>query len=167
MVVEEPTVWAFDDLRLKAEELRAQAATAVERGLARVFLRKIDRFERIRDHHAALSTIRREVERVRRQPDPSAPPSAAPGPAVAVGGSFDGVGRLTPVVSEKLDAPRYALMDETGAVRCYVTPSPGVPLRYYIGQRVGVNGTRGYIPEQRAYHIMARHVSALGGGRLR
>lgn len=173
MVVEEPTVWAFDDLRLAAEELERQAQTAVERGLVRVLLRKIDRFERIKDHYATLSTFRREVDRMRRESDGAGAPPLISGrtppagrPAIP-GGGFDGVGRLTPVVSQKLDAPRYALMGDDGQVECYVTPSAGVPLGHYVGQWVGVNGTRGYIPEQRAYHIMAQHVTALQSGRLR
>jgi len=187
MVVEEPTVWAFDDLRLAAEGLERQAQTAVERGLVKVLLRKIGRFERIKDHYATLSSFRREVDLVSsrkgvRPPrlkgsDPfsdaaaASPPasgtSSSPGLPAAAGGGFDGVGRLTPVVSQKLDAPRYALVGEDGEVACYVTPSAGVPLGHYVGQRVGVNGTRGYIPEQRAYHIMAQHVTVLQSGRLR
>jgi hypothetical protein len=34
-------------------------------------------------------------------------------------------------------------------------------LQDYIGREVGVIGTRGYMPEQRASHIMARHVTPL------
>jgi hypothetical protein len=139
-----------------------------------VLLRKIDRFERVKSHYATLSTFRREVDLVRRESDaaavspPASGPIAPPSRPAAAGGGFDGVGRLTPVVSQKLDAPRYALVDENGEVACYVTPSAGVPLGHYVGQRVGVSGTRGYIPEQRAYHIMAQHVTVLGsGGRMR
>jgi hypothetical protein len=80
---------------------------------------------------------------------------------------FDGAGELIRVVSPKLGAPRYALVDALGEVRCYVTPAPGVNLRYYLGRQVGVTGTRGYMPEQRARHVMAQHVSMLGSRRLR
>ena len=52
-------------------------------------------------------------------------------------------------------------------MRCYVTPAPGVNLQNYLGQEVGVTGTRGYMPEQRASHIMARHVTPLEGSVLR
>ena len=58
-------------------------------------------------------------------------------------------------------------MDESGEVRCYVTPAPGVNLQNYIGRQVGVTGTRGYMPEQRASHIMARHIAVLDGNLLR
>ncbi|MHC4181442.1 MAG: hypothetical protein ACYSWU_28415, partial [Planctomycetota bacterium] len=61
----------------------------------------------------------------------------------------------------------YALVDDMGEVGCYVTPAPGVHLRHYLGRQVGVTGTRGYMPEQRARHVMARHVSVLDARRLR
>jgi len=80
---------------------------------------------------------------------------------------FDGVGQLTRVVSPKADAPRYALVDDLGQVRHYVSPAPGVRLRDYLGRKVGVNGTRGYMPEQRAHHITAKRVNLVGSNRLR
>ena len=54
-----------------------------------------------------------------------------------------------------------------GDVRCYVTPVPGVNLQNYLGRQVGVTGTRGYVIEQNASHIMARHVTPLQGAMLR
>jgi hypothetical protein len=71
------------------------------------------------------------------------------------------------VDSPKLGAPRYALLDEQGDVRCYVTPAPGLNLRGYVGKQVGVTGTRGYMPEQRANHLVARHIAELDGALLR
>ena len=56
---------------------------------------------------------------------------------------------------------------QSGDVRCYVTPAPGVNLQNYVGRQVGVTGTRGYMPEQHASHIMARHVTPLEGQTLR
>jgi hypothetical protein len=167
MVAEEPTVWAFDDVMLEAEDLLHQAQTAVERGMAEVLLRKLDRFVAIQKHHTAIASRRRDVDISRRRVVAPARVAETRTPALPGDGTFDGVGRLTPVRSEKLNSPRYALMDEAGDVRCYVTPAAGVPLGHYVGQRIGVNGTRGYIPEQRAYHIMAQHVAPLGGSRLR
>ncbi|NLE38107.1 MAG: hypothetical protein GX621_08800, partial [Pirellulaceae bacterium] len=60
-----------------------------------------------------------------------------------------------------------ALVDESGNVTCYVTPSPGMNLRHYEQRTVGITGTRGYIPEQRAPHVMARHIDVLEGRTLR
>ena len=58
-------------------------------------------------------------------------------------------------------------MDREGRVRCYVTPGPGINLRYYLGREVGINGTRGYMPEQQASHLMAQHINVIDGTTLR
>lgn len=167
MVIEEPTVWAFDEMQHRAHSLLSQANTALERGRARVLVNKMSRFEDIKRRYDALSAVRAQTERsnrrfaglrrTRQRADREDEPE----------GRFDGTGELIRVVSPKLGAPRYALVDELGEVRCYVSPAPGVPLRHYLGRQVGVTGTRGYMPEQRARHVMARHVSPLGGTRLR
>ncbi|NUQ65543.1 MAG: hypothetical protein HUU20_24000, partial [Pirellulales bacterium] len=80
---------------------------------------------------------------------------------------FDGVGRLTRVVPATLGSPQYALKDEKGAVQCYVTPAPGVNLQYYVGKRIGINGIRGFMPEQKAAHVTAKHVTPFDQQKLR
>ena len=163
MVVEEPTVWEFGEMRYRAEEMLDLAETAVQRGLARVLANKIIRFEDIKRRHDRINVVRRETERSNRRLARLGPPERSTDRELASERRFDGVGELTRVVSPQLGAPRYALVDASGGLRCYVSPVPGVNLRHYVGRRVGVNGTRGYIPEQRAQHIMAQHVSALDG----
>ena len=70
------------------------------------------------------------------------------------------------VKSPKPGSPRYALLGESGEVRCYVSPAPGVNMQRYLGKQIGVNGTRGYMPEQRTSHLMVRHVTTLNDGNL-
>lgn len=158
MVAEEPTVWKFDKLTLEGESLLAQAETAVERGRARLLLSKIDRFSNIQQRHDAVNSALAATERRNDQLASLARDKARQGTTTD---RFDGRGRLTRVVSPKTGAPRYALVDESGKIRCYVTPAPGVNLRHYEQRWVGVNGTRGYMPEQQAPHVMAQHVSLL------
>ena len=43
----------------------------------------------------------------------------------------------------------------------------GVNLRSYVGQDVGINGTRGQMLEQKAAHVMARHVTLVDEATLR
>ncbi len=167
MVAEEATVWNFDRLTLKADDLLVQAETAVERGRARLLVNKIARFEDIKQRHHAVNSMRDDVEqrntqladlsRVRgtvdERPDDD---------------KYDGRGRLTRVVAPKLGAPRYAIVDEeSGDVRCYVTPAPGMNLGHYLGRTVGINGVRGYMPEQKAQHVMAKHITSLEARKLR
>lgn len=74
---------------------------------------------------------------------------------------YDGVGTLRPVVSRRAEAPRYALVDADGEVVTFITPSTGVNLQPYIGQRIGVIGTRGYMPEFKRAHVTAARVTPL------
>jgi SH3-like domain-containing protein len=170
MVIEEPTAWSFDSLRQRANQLLDGAQTAVERGRARLLANKIARFDDIKQRQDAVLAMRRDTDQSGRTLANLRPQGAdgqKPGAKVDVDGRFDGVGQLTQVVSPKVGAPRYALVDASGEVRCYVTPAPGVNLQNYLGQEVGVTGTRGYMPEQHASHIMARHVTPLEGSVLR
>ena len=170
MVIEEPTVWSFDSLRQRTNGLLDQAQTAVERGHARLLANKIARFDDIKQRQNAVLAMREETDRTGRLWAGLRPQGAGVERSAVtadIDGRFDGVGQLTQVVSPKVGAPRYALVDEAGDVRCYVTPAPGVPLHNYTGRQVGVTGTRGYMPEQRTSHIMARHVTPIEGTTLR
>ena len=74
---------------------------------------------------------------------------------------YDGLGTLRPVISRRRDAPRYALVDGEGDVLTFVTPSPGVNLQPYVGQRIAVIGTRGYMPEFKRPHVTAARITPL------
>ncbi len=160
MVVEEPAGWSFDALRDRTNLLLDAAQTAVERGCARHLANKIARFDDIKQRQDAVLATRYERDRPATAPQ-TTDAGANTVAGIQVDGRFDGVGQLTQVESAKLGSPRYALMGESGDVRCYVTPAPGVNLRDYVGRKVGVVGTRGYMPEQHASHIMARRVTSL------
>jgi SH3-like domain-containing protein len=174
MVIEEPTAWSFDSLHERTNLLLDQAQTAVERGRARLLANKIARFDDLKQRQDAVLAMRDQTDRNSRLWAHLRPKDIdrdgegeRPAPKLQIDDRFDGVGQLTQVVSPKLGAPRYALVDEAGAVRCYVTPAPGVNLHNYIGRQVGVTGTRGHLLEQHASHIMARHVTPLEGTMLR
>jgi hypothetical protein len=171
MVIEEPSAWSFDKLRARSEMLLDQAETAVERGRARLLVNKIARFDDIKQRNDAVLAVREETDRNSRLLISLQPKEGGPERKHAarfdIDGRFDGVGQLTEVVSPKAGAPRYVLVDDTGAVRYYVTPAPGMNLHNLVGRQVGVIGNRGYIPEQHASHIMARHVTPLDGPALR
>jgi hypothetical protein len=171
MVTENPTTWSFDEIRERTNRLLDEAQTAVERGRARLLANKIARFDDIKQRQDAVLAMRDSVDRESRllaHLKPRDVDGEVQHNADAdIDGRFDGVGQLTQVVSPKLGAPRYALTDKTGDVRCYVTPAPGVNMQNYIGQRVGVTGTRGYVPDEHASHIMARHITPLDGRMLR
>lgn len=161
MLAEEPTVWNCEELARRAQMLLDQAQTAVERGSARLLATRIAQAEDIRRRYDAVAEVRTDTERRNQQlAEIARTRSAVPRPQRA-DDRFDGVGRLTRVVPPALGAPRYALVDERGDVRCYVNPAPGVNMNYYVGRQVGVSGVRSFNPEQRAEIVTAKHVSAL------
>ena len=161
MLAEEPTVWNCAELSRRAESLLGQAETAVERGRARVLVNRIAQADDIKRRSEEVNALRSDTDRRNRQlADVSRLRSEARG-VQRTGERFDGTGRLTRVVPSKVGAPRYALLDEKGNVRYYVSPAPGVNMQYYLGREVGVSGPRGYIAEGNAKHITAKHVAAL------
>jgi uncharacterized protein YgiM (DUF1202 family) len=174
MLAEEPTVWNFDELRLRSQSLVAQAETALERGQGRALADKIRRAEEIKRRYDLVSTTHSGTERQNRQlADLSRAKAAAQslpaGPEEnlrdrqsGVAGRFDGSGRLARVVTPELGAPRYALVDTEGKVTCYVSPAPGVNLHYYVGREVGVTGIRGYQADQDTPHVTVKHVATVG-----
>lgn len=166
IVAREPNQWNFEHLRPQLETLVVQANTALERGRARLLLTKVARFEDLRKRNESLQTAQTEVARINTQ---AAVAGADPSTVVQTARGiqrFDGVGRLAPVAAPTPGGPRYALVERDGAVRCYVTAAPGVNLQYYVGREIGVIGIRGYMPEQRAQHVMAKHVTTLDDNNL-
>jgi hypothetical protein len=167
MVVEEPTVWVFDMLLPRAESLVDDAETAVERGRARLLLNKIERFNDIKQRYDSVAALRERTERANRELSILSPRPRSSTQGSTADKQFDAVGKLTEVPSPKAGAPRYALVDGRGGVLCFVTPAPGVNLTAFLGNQVGITGTRGYMPEQRAQHVMARQVSVVDDRLLR
>lgn len=88
-------------------------------------------------------------------PTPGGPDSGA------VEALYDAVGTLKPVVSRRQNAPQFALVDDQGDVVTLVTAAPDVNLQAYVGQRIGVRGNRGFMPEFRRSHVVASRVTNL------
>jgi SH3-like domain-containing protein len=171
MLIEDPTTWSFESLQERTNVLLDQSRTAVERGRARQLANKIAKFEDIKERQEEVLAMRDRTDRdsrlyARLRPrDDDEPRTPA---RLEIDGRYDGVGQLARVPSPKTGAPRYALVDRSGEVRCYVTPAPGVRLQNYVGQEVGVTGSRsGYLIDQHANHIIARHITPLEGAMLR
>jgi SH3-like domain-containing protein len=161
MAAEEPTVWAFDGLKRELETLLAHAATAIQRGEARKLQHQIARLEDIQTRYRQIGSVLDATERRNAAIERQLAPLGAVTPASATMTKFDGEGVLRPVVSRRKDAPRYALVDERDAVLFFLTPAPGLNLQSYFGERIGVYGTRGFLPGLRKSHIMVRRVELL------
>jgi hypothetical protein len=164
MLVEEPSVWKFDEMGLRARDLVNQAETAVERGRARQLVARIEQSEDVKVRYDTIHNLKTKTERENGQLAQTVSARAASRLPVSPNQGFDGTGRLARVVSTKFGAPQYALVDNQNNVICYVTPAPGVNMQYYIGRRVGITGERGYDTYARAQHLMAQHVTPLENG---
>ncbi len=155
MVAEEPTLWVFGELKREATALLADATTAVERGAVRRVQHQIARLEDIQQRYQQIGAVMDETDRRNAALDARAGSSL-------LGDDLDGRGMLRPVVSRRSDAPRYALVDDRGEVLHFLTPGPGINLQAYLGQYIGVIGTRGYMPELKKPHVMVRTIYPLG-----
>jgi hypothetical protein len=153
MVVDEVAKWSFGELRRRADAVLAETQTATERGRARELVDKLARFEDIKQRSDAM------------RHNTDAADGAVDG-AVARGTvdpRFDSVGRLAPVVSQRPNAPQFALVDASNAVVSFLTPAPGVNLRPYVDKYIGVNGQRGYMTDLGRQHINVQRVTLVDG----
>jgi SH3-like domain-containing protein len=149
MVVEEVSTWSFADLKQRAERVLQEAQTGAERGQARGLIDKLARFD----------DIKQRSDAVRRGADGVGSQAAGSAARRALDPRFDGVGRLAPVVSQRIGAPQYALVDGTNAVVSFITPAPGVNLRPYVDKYIGVNGQRAYMNDLQRQHINVQRVT--------
>lgn len=162
VVADDPLRWNLKPLEDRAEALLALAEKPSDRGQVRLMVRKIERF---RELHEATLAAHDPARAVAPAEDP--PPGLAGGPRRLTQEKFDGRGRLTRVVTGKRGDPSFALLDSQGVVRCYVTPAPGMNLRYYVGHEVGIAGSLGFWPEMNTQHVVAQRVTVLDDGTTR
>jgi hypothetical protein len=81
---------------------------------------------------------------------------------------YDGVGTLRPVISRRGgEAPRFALVDGRGRVVTFLSAASGVDLHAFVGQTVGVTGSRAFVPQLRRDHLTAERITSLDGPQRR
>lgn len=165
MVAEPTATWDVGQLKSDADRLMSQADTLDQHDAMQATLAKIDRFAMIQRRYAQSGgNTAPAAQNVATTPVGAPNEVLAPGAGgtqASEAGRFDAVGVLRPVVSRRPGAPQFALVDERGQVISFVTPSPDLNLQPYLGRRVGVVGTRGYMPEFRRNHVVAGRVSPL------
>lgn len=170
IVAQEIADWDFTTLRRQTDAALERADTAAERGHVRRVLRKLDNFADIQQRYAVAT--RRADRRDRNDHSPARRGVFDASPLAARGDDhleprFDGEGRLTQIETIDPKAPHFALLDASGQVAAYVSPAPGVNLRRYLNQEVGIHGTRSYLADRQARHLTARRIETLGDVRLR
>ena len=181
IVVEPPLEWQFDQLQLEADSMLQQAESPEARAQLRDLLERIARFQQVRDGYSQISQatspqeqypvptlgapvnpladlVKNVRQRVREDfADPSNEASAG----TITEPLYDAVGLLKPVVSRRKSAPQYALVAGKGDVVSFITPTPDLNLKPYVGRRIGVNGTRGFMTDFRRAHVTAGRVTPI------
>ena len=189
-VVDVPKEWKLDGLETTANDMLAATKSLPERAQLREVLQRIARFQKVQkryndptlDVHTLPAPAERDPfdtadaddaddgvtglsasvrDRVRRDLDSNGGSAGANRPL------YDAAGLLKPVVSKRPESPKYALVDQRGKVVSFVTPTPDLNLKPYIGRRIGVHGKRGFMPEFRRAHVLAGRVTSLERTRRR
>jgi hypothetical protein len=179
-VAEPPTTWQIEPLQREVERLLGQAQSAADRAAVQTTLAKINRFDSIGRRYRQVGPIGSGwadplITATAGSGDPRTAGAAPPAQAAITplteatpqfvgldGQRYDAIGILRPVVSKRPGAPQFALLNERGQVVSFVTPAPDVNLQAFVGKRIGVAGTRGYIPEFQRSHVTAGRVAPLG-----
>jgi hypothetical protein len=164
-------LWVFDDLERDAALLVSQASTAPEQQAVTNLADRLRRFSAIGDRYrsngaaiaASANLASNGATAVNNRPGNLSTAASDITPDTSVGG-FDAVGVLRPVVSKNGNAPPYALVDDSGKIVTFITPSPTLNLQQMLGQRVGVNGTRGFLPQYQNRNIQTARVAPVEGG---
>ena len=72
--------------------------------------------------------------------------------------AYEETGYLMEVHSSRRGAPEYALVDEQGDVKVFVTPVPGLNLAHYLTKHIGIFGRRGYLYRLKTQHVTITRV---------
>ena len=170
-IVGPPHEWQLEPLRADANRLLQTAMSPAVRAQLRELAGRIERFQQIHDRYQEVSVAGDDGAQSGvsdKTVGASSPTSTASGVRrragedLAVNGPlYDAVGLLKPVVSKRQKAPQYALVDDKGEVVSFVTPTPDLNLQPYLGRRIGVHGTRGFMPEYRRAHVTAGRVTPI------
>lgn len=182
MLTEDPTAWSFGSFNKRTDALLNRAGSALERGKVRLLQNKLARFEELKIRaldNQALAAARPSSARDRTPlsaanpgggrfnltaPPFTSAPGAVPAPMLNGGPAdsarYDAIGKLMPVLAQRPNAPKFALVDAENNFIAFVTPGQDVNLQAWVGQQVGISGERGYMPELKKGHITAKSVGS-------
>jgi hypothetical protein len=184
MVAEPPATWQFDQLRLEANSMMKQADSPAVRTQLGDLLDRLSSFQQVRDGYGQIAqtpapreefpvpelgepvdpiaNIVKDVRQRVREDFARLNGEASEKEAPTIDKPlYDAVGLLKPVVSRRSNAPQYALVDSKGDVVSFVTPTPDLNLMPYVGRRIGVNGTRGFMTDFQRAHVTAGRVTPI------
>jgi hypothetical protein len=149
--------WNLATYKATIEQRLQQSNDPLYRGEARLLIDRIDAFIQLKNR--STHTVPAVSNAATTGPlIPSNPET----PATWINAAqYDASGWLVPVHATHTGQPEYAITDDRGNTLAYVTAVPGVNLRRYLRQPVGLKGRRGYLADLNANHIVAERVVSL------
>jgi hypothetical protein len=165
-VCQAPEDWRLNPLRGRVQAVIDTSDNAQLRERAQYLLARIAQFEDLQRRHKKLATapaLALDATTLPLTADiPSSTLATQPDTfGLSTHSSYDGSGWLMPLVTSRPGLPRYALTDAHGQIQQFVTPVPGLNLRRYEQQRIGVYGQRGYLPTLNQPHLLAERIVLL------
>ncbi|MDO4575431.1 MAG: SH3 domain-containing protein [Planctomycetia bacterium] len=161
--------WETEDLLLRVNRLMNQAETLDQRNRTEALRKKVLDADKVRKSRIAFNNLsgNRPGGGVVTGSSGSCPRVSTPGrcsrfaqPFSTTPGRWDYQGilvRVQPQTYRDLTLPKYALMDEHGLVRCFVTTT-AIDLAPYEGKAVALAGTRNYLKDQRTFNLNVKQV---------
>lgn len=154
MIARPAKEWSFDKLHKECQRLVDDAATASLRADARRLLRRVERYQKLKDKAAKAPVGTTAPSRI-------IVPGTVPTPKeLANLPLFDFAGRVVPVISRtrRPDAPPFALTDDQGKVVCFLTPSIGINLAQHVNQHVAVSGPKTFVEKLKKSQVEVRRI---------
>ena len=182
-VIQPADQWKLQPLIDRAEQLVESGESPLERGKARLLLEKIEEFNRLYERKLAVKDLSAaspdeiDATGIRPVAGQASGNALVPRPVIDPastfeGGDFnpryDGKGWLMPVITRAAGTrksgpytPPFALTDQDGNVLLFVSPSPGLNLRRYARQEVGIYGQISPLDQYTRPHLTAHRVVVL------
>lgn len=137
-------------LRDRCAQLSTNGADAVNRGRAALLLRRIEEYQRVVAQRTAGQSSVAPASGTSEISD-----SVATSASTGMETKFDRQGWLVKVYSARPNAPPYAVTDSAGRTLSYVTPVPGINLKRYLNQEVGLYGRVAFDTSLETPHLIA------------
>jgi hypothetical protein len=181
MVARKTSDWELGPIRDRALQMLsaapAQQRTAYENLLARIQQFQDIHQQRLRLAKTSFGTVPRRLMNINGEVLPLRTSDIAKDlvdlstqgtlSAEAQRTAYEETGYLMEVHSSRRGAPEYALVDEQGDVKVFVTPVPGLNLAHYLTKHIGIFGRRGYLYRLKTQHVtitrvvdLARHTTS-------
>ncbi len=145
-----------EELKKRCAWLSLNSESQVDQGRAALLLQRVDEYQQIARRRDGVPLGGGKAGEVLPEKD-------VIGKIAETGreAKFDRQGQLVRVYSSRPDAPPYAITDSVGRTICYVTPVPGVNLRRYLNQEVGLYGRLAFDTTLETPHLITEQAVRL------